>query len=133
MIQIMFRQGLNPDMCAVNVQNRVSQAQALLPSEVVQVGVRVVKLPCVPQSWCRCSSRDMAVRQEGRARLRRYRKAVTIIMLKKKANRFMFLSGVLDPMTRKAPRRATIAIIIPANTKKSLHDMALPNASMAKG
>ena len=43
MIQIMFRQGLNPDMCAVNVQNRVSQAQALLPSEVVQIGVRVVK------------------------------------------------------------------------------------------
>ena len=43
MIQIMFRQGLNPDMCAVNVQNRVSQAQALLPSEVNQIGVRVVK------------------------------------------------------------------------------------------
>ena len=43
MIQVMFRQGMNPDMCAVNVQNRVSQAQALLPSEVVQIGVRVVK------------------------------------------------------------------------------------------
>ena len=43
MIQIMFRQGLNPDMCAVNVQNRVSQAQALLPAEVNQIGVRVVK------------------------------------------------------------------------------------------
>ena len=43
MITVMFRQGMNPDMCAVNVQNRVSQAQALLPSEVVQIGVRVVK------------------------------------------------------------------------------------------
>ena len=43
MIQVMFRQGANPDMCAVNVQNRVSQATALLPSEVNQVGVRVVK------------------------------------------------------------------------------------------
>ena len=43
MIQVMFRQGMNPDMCAVNVQNRVSQATALLPSEVNQVGVRVVK------------------------------------------------------------------------------------------
>ena len=43
MIQIMFRQGMNPDMCAVNVQNRVSQATALLPSEVNQIGVRVVK------------------------------------------------------------------------------------------
>ena len=43
MIQVTFRQGANPDMCAVNVQNRVSQATALLPSEVNQIGVRVVK------------------------------------------------------------------------------------------
>ena len=43
MIQVMFRQGINPDMCAVNVQNRVSQATALLPAEVNQIGVRVVK------------------------------------------------------------------------------------------
>ena len=43
MIQIIFRQGMNPDMCAVNVQNRVSQATPLLPSEVNQIGVRVVK------------------------------------------------------------------------------------------
>ena len=43
MIQVMFRQGIDPDMCAVNVQNRVSQATALLPSEVNQIGVRVVK------------------------------------------------------------------------------------------
>ena len=43
MIQVMFRQGMNPDMCAVNVQNRVSQATALLPAEVNQIGVRVVK------------------------------------------------------------------------------------------
>jgi HAE1 family hydrophobic/amphiphilic exporter-1 len=43
MISVIFRQGVNPDMCAVNVQNRVSQAAALLPSEVNQIGVRVVK------------------------------------------------------------------------------------------
>ena len=43
MIQVMFKQGMNPDMCAVNVQNRVSQAAALLPAEVNQIGVRVVK------------------------------------------------------------------------------------------
>ncbi|MBQ2208974.1 MAG: efflux RND transporter permease subunit [Prevotella sp.] len=43
MISVVFRQGVNPDMCAVNVQNRVSQAAALLPSEVNQIGVRVVK------------------------------------------------------------------------------------------
>ncbi len=43
MITVVFRQGMNPDMCAVNVQNRVSQATPLLPSEVNQIGVRVVK------------------------------------------------------------------------------------------
>ena len=43
MLQVVFRQGMNPDMCAVNVQNRVSQATSLLPSEVNQIGVRVVK------------------------------------------------------------------------------------------
>ena len=42
-ISILFRQGMNADMCAVNVQNRVSQAQALLPAEVTQIGVTVMK------------------------------------------------------------------------------------------
>jgi len=42
-ITVMFRQGVDPDMAAVNVQNRVSQAQSLLPSEVTQVGVTVIK------------------------------------------------------------------------------------------
>ena len=42
-ITVMFRQGMNADMCAVNVQNRVSQAQALLPAEVTRVGVTVMK------------------------------------------------------------------------------------------
>ena len=42
-ISILFRQGMNPDMCAVNVQNRVSQAQALLPAEVTKIGVTVMK------------------------------------------------------------------------------------------
>ena len=42
-IQIYFKQGTNADMCAVNVQNRVSQAQALLPAEVTRVGVTVMK------------------------------------------------------------------------------------------
>ncbi len=42
-ITIYFRQGTNPDMCAVNVQNRVSQAQGLLPAEVNRVGVTVSK------------------------------------------------------------------------------------------
>ena len=42
-ISVLFRQGMNADMCAVNVQNRVSQAQALLPAEVTQIGVTVMK------------------------------------------------------------------------------------------
>ena len=42
-IQVLFRQGMNPDMCAVNVQNRVQQALALLPAEVTRIGVTVMK------------------------------------------------------------------------------------------
>jgi HAE1 family hydrophobic/amphiphilic exporter-1 len=42
-MSILFRQGMNADMCAVNVQNRVSQAQALLPAEVTRIGVTVMK------------------------------------------------------------------------------------------
>ena len=43
MITIYFKQGINADMAAVNVQNRVQQAQALLPAEVVQIGVMTMK------------------------------------------------------------------------------------------
>ena len=42
-INVYFKQGMNPDMAAVNVQNRVSQASALLPSEVTKNGVTVQK------------------------------------------------------------------------------------------
>ena len=42
-ITIYFRQGANADMCAVNVQNRISQAQSQLPAEVTRVGVTVNK------------------------------------------------------------------------------------------
>ena len=42
-LSILFRQGMNADMCAVNVQNRVQQAQALLPAEVTRIGVTVMK------------------------------------------------------------------------------------------
>ena len=43
MITVYFKQGSDPNMAAVNVQNRVSQAQALLPAEVTRVGVTVSK------------------------------------------------------------------------------------------
>jgi len=42
-INVYFKQGINPDMAAVNVQNRVSQASALLSSEVTRNGVTVQK------------------------------------------------------------------------------------------
>ncbi|MCD8032427.1 MAG: efflux RND transporter permease subunit [Bacteroides sp.] len=38
-IQVYFKQGTDPDLAAINVQNQVSAAQGLLPSEVVNVGV----------------------------------------------------------------------------------------------
>ena len=43
MITVYFKQGSNADMASVNVQNRVQQAQALLPAEVTRVGVTVTK------------------------------------------------------------------------------------------
>ncbi|MBR1926957.1 MAG: efflux RND transporter permease subunit [Bacteroidales bacterium] len=42
-IRIFFKQGTDPDMSVVNVQNRVGEAQRLLPAEVVQSGVTVRK------------------------------------------------------------------------------------------
>ena len=42
-IQIYFKQGTDPDMATVNVQNRVSKAQGLLPAEVTKIGVTTTK------------------------------------------------------------------------------------------
>lgn len=42
-ITVYFKQGTDPNMAAVNVQNRVSRAQGLLPAEVTQIGVSVSK------------------------------------------------------------------------------------------
>ena len=42
-ITVYFKQGTDPDLAAVNVQNRVSQAEALLPADVLQTGVTVSK------------------------------------------------------------------------------------------
>lgn len=42
-IQVYFKQGTDPDMAAVNVQNRVSKAQGLLPAEVTKIGVTTQK------------------------------------------------------------------------------------------
>ena len=42
-IYIYFRQGTDPDMATVNVQNRVSMALGSLPAEVTKIGVTVIK------------------------------------------------------------------------------------------
>ncbi len=42
-ITVYFKQGTDPDMAQVNVQNRVASAQGLLPSEVTKIGVTTSK------------------------------------------------------------------------------------------
>ncbi|MBQ9186536.1 MAG: efflux RND transporter permease subunit [Prevotella sp.] len=42
-ISVYFKQGVDPDLAAVNVQNRVTRAQALLPADVNKIGVTVEK------------------------------------------------------------------------------------------
>ena len=55
-ITVYFEQGTDPDMAAINVQNRVSMAQGLLPSEVVQIGVTTLKRQTsmlqIDALWC---------------------------------------------------------------------------------
>ena len=54
-IQVYFKQGTNPDMAAVNVQNRVTKAQGLLPAEVTKIGVSTQEttdqLPANRRAW----------------------------------------------------------------------------------
>ncbi len=42
-IEVFFKQGINADMAAVNVQNRVARANSLLPAEVTKAGVITAK------------------------------------------------------------------------------------------
>lgn len=42
-ISVYFRQGTDPDMATVNVQNRIATAQGLLPAEVTKSGITVRK------------------------------------------------------------------------------------------
>lgn len=42
-VNVYFRQGVDADMAAVNVQNRVSKAQGLLPAEVTKIGGQTLK------------------------------------------------------------------------------------------
>ena len=42
-VSVYFKQGTDPDMAAINVQNRVTKAQGTLPSEVTKIGVTAEK------------------------------------------------------------------------------------------
>lgn len=42
-ISVFFEQGYDPDIAAVNVQNRVSRANSVLPSEVIRAGITTAK------------------------------------------------------------------------------------------
>ena len=42
-IEVFFKQGTDPDMATVNVQNRVAKAESQLPSDVTKVGISVAK------------------------------------------------------------------------------------------
>ena len=42
-INVVFKQGVDPDIATVNVQNRVNRASSLLPSEVTRTGVTTQK------------------------------------------------------------------------------------------
>ncbi|WP_295200621.1 efflux RND transporter permease subunit [uncultured Chryseobacterium sp.] len=42
-ITIIFKQGVDPDQAAVNVQNRVAQVNAQLPAEVIRLGLTTTK------------------------------------------------------------------------------------------
>src|SRR5580704_3319471 len=42
-INVFFKQGTNPDLASVNVQNRVSRAVSQIPTEVVQAGISTQK------------------------------------------------------------------------------------------
>ena len=42
-ISVFFKQGTDPNMASVNVQNRVTRATSVLPAEVAKVGVQTAK------------------------------------------------------------------------------------------
>ena len=42
-IMVYFKQGTDPDMAAINVQNRVTKVQGMMPSEVTKIGVTAQK------------------------------------------------------------------------------------------
>lgn len=57
-ISVVFEQDVNPDQAAVNVQNRVAQANAMLPAEVIKLGVNTTKQQNSTLMFVSLSSKD---------------------------------------------------------------------------
>ena len=50
-INVIFKQGVDPDIATVNVQNRANRASSLLPSEVTRAGVTTQKQQTSPLAY----------------------------------------------------------------------------------
>lgn len=57
-ISVVFEQDVNPDQAAVNVQNRAAQANAMLPAEVIKLGVNTTKQQNSTLMFVSLSSQD---------------------------------------------------------------------------
>ena len=57
-IVVYFKAGTDPDLAAVNVQNRVTRATAMLPADVTKVGVQVFKMQSNILQICALRSAD---------------------------------------------------------------------------
>lgn len=62
-VQIIFEVGTNPDVAAVNVQNRVAAVMAELPSEVIKNGVKIAKEENSMLMYLSVFSNDSAVKE----------------------------------------------------------------------
>ena len=52
-LTVYFKQGTNPDIAAVNVQNRVAKATSQIPQEVIQAGISTQKTAKQHHHVCR--------------------------------------------------------------------------------
>jgi len=57
-INVYFEQGYDPDIAAINVQNRISRAYSVLPEEVIKSGVTVQKIENTALVWFGMISRN---------------------------------------------------------------------------
>ncbi len=63
-VQIIFEIGTNPDVAAVNVQNRVAAVMGELPSEVIRNGVKIAKEENAMLMYLNIYSKDTTVQEK---------------------------------------------------------------------